>query len=143
MILFYFYCVLVIDYSNQIIFCNFDDRSRKHLSTITRKRRNVEIKKMQILPQQGACYYRNYSQLKTKKCHLRRIQQCRTHIRTHQNYQIQNKRYTPNHVELKMPRYKLGVQVILGELKGQGFRLASKSLWDPKFDNWASYTFTN
>ena len=42
-----------------------------------------------------------------------------------------------------MPRYKLGVQVILGELKGQGLRLASKSLWDPKFDNWASHTFTN
>jgi hypothetical protein len=42
-----------------------------------------------------------------------------------------------------MPRYKLGVQVLLGELKGQGLRLASKSLWDPKLDNWASYTFTN
>jgi hypothetical protein len=22
-------------------------------------------------------------------------------------------------------------------------RIASKSLWDPNFDNWASYTFTN
>lgn len=33
--------------------------------------------------------------------------------------------------------------MILGELKGQGLRLASKSLWDPKFDNWASHTFTN
>lgn len=42
-----------------------------------------------------------------------------------------------------MPRYKLGIQVIFGELKGQGLRVASKSLWDPKFDNWASYTFTN
>lgn len=45
--------------------------------------------------------------------------------------------------ELKMPRYKLGVQVFLGELKGQGLRLASKSLWDPKFDNWACHTFSN
>jgi tctex1 domain-containing protein 2 len=35
------------------------------------------------------------------------------------------------------------VQVIYGELKGQGMRIASKSLWDPNFDNWASYTFTN
>jgi hypothetical protein len=42
-----------------------------------------------------------------------------------------------------MPRYKLGIQVILGELKGQGLRVASKSLWDPKFDNWVSHTFTN
>lgn len=46
-------------------------------------------------------------------------------------------------IELKMTRYKLGVQVFLGELKGQGLRLASKSLWDPKFDNWAAHTFTN
>ena len=30
-----------------------------------------------------------------------------------------------------------------GELKGQGLRIASKSLWDPNFDNWTSYTFTN
>ena len=42
-----------------------------------------------------------------------------------------------------MPRYKLGIQVILGELKSQGMRVASKSLWDPNFDNWTSYTFTN
>lgn len=45
--------------------------------------------------------------------------------------------------ELKIPRYKLGVQVFYGEMKGQGLRVASKCLWDPNFDNWASYTFTN
>jgi hypothetical protein len=45
--------------------------------------------------------------------------------------------------EMKAPRYKIAVQVIYGELKGQGLRIASKSLWDPNFDNWASYTFTN
>lgn len=28
-------------------------------------------------------------------------------------------------------------------MKGQGLRVASKCLWDPNFDNWASYTFTN
>ena len=47
------------------------------------------------------------------------------------------------YAELKMPRYKLGVQVVLGELKSQGLRVASKSLWDPKFDNYATYTFAN
>lgn len=52
-------------------------------------------------------------------------------------------RYASIQPELKMPRYKLGVQVMLGELKGQGLRVASKSLWDPNFDNWASYTFSN
>ena len=45
--------------------------------------------------------------------------------------------------DLKIPRYKVAVQVIYGELKGQGLRVASKSLWDPNFDNWASFTFTN
>ena len=42
-----------------------------------------------------------------------------------------------------MPRYKLGFQVMLGENKGQGIRIASKSLWDKNFDNYASYTLTN
>lgn len=42
-----------------------------------------------------------------------------------------------------MSRYKLVVQVVLGEIKGQGLKIASKCLWDPNFDNWASYTFTN
>ena len=42
-----------------------------------------------------------------------------------------------------MPRYKLGVQLYYGEMKGQGLRVASKCLWDPSFDNWSSYTFCN
>lgn len=42
-----------------------------------------------------------------------------------------------------MSRYKIVVQVVLGEIKGQGLKIASKCLWDPNFDNWASYTFTN
>jgi hypothetical protein len=45
--------------------------------------------------------------------------------------------------EMKIPRYKLGVQVIFGESKGQGLRVASKCLWDVNFDNWASFTYTN
>lgn len=35
------------------------------------------------------------------------------------------------------------MQVFYGEMKGQGLRIGSKCLWDPNFDNWASYTFTN
>ncbi len=42
-----------------------------------------------------------------------------------------------------MPRFKLAFQVVLGEIKGQGVRVASKCLWDPEFDNWASASFTN
>ncbi len=44
---------------------------------------------------------------------------------------------------MKIPRYKLAVQVFFGEMKGQGLRIGSKCLWDQNFDNWASYTFTN
>lgn len=27
-------------------------------------------------------------------------------------------------------------------MKGQGLRISSKCLWDPAFDNYASYTYT-
>jgi len=40
-----------------------------------------------------------------------------------------------------MERYKLAVQVIVGENKGQGVRVTSKSLWDPTVDNSATYTY--
>mmetsp|Transcript_9253 Transcript_9253/g.27446 ORF Transcript_9253/g.27446 Transcript_9253/m.27446 type:complete len:128 (+) Transcript_9253:116-499(+) len=45
--------------------------------------------------------------------------------------------------ELNMPRYKIIVQVVVGEQASQGVRIASKSLWDSGSDNWASYTFQN
>lgn len=44
---------------------------------------------------------------------------------------------------LNLPRYKLVVQVVLGLLKGQGIRFASKCLWDTNSDNFASYTYKN
>eukprot|EP01017_Pseudomicrothorax_dubius_P002932 TRINITY_DN10280_c0_g1_i1.p1 TRINITY_DN10280_c0_g1~~TRINITY_DN10280_c0_g1_i1.p1 ORF type:complete len:128 (+),score=21.61 TRINITY_DN10280_c0_g1_i1:35-418(+) len=44
---------------------------------------------------------------------------------------------------LNIPRHKLSVQVVLGELRGQSLRISSKCLWDDKNDNFASYTFTN
>jgi hypothetical protein len=35
------------------------------------------------------------------------------------------------------------VQVVIGELKGQGLRIMSQGLWYDKLDNYADYTFTN
>ena len=43
--------------------------------------------------------------------------------------------------DYKMPRFKFVVQVVFGELKGQGVRVASKCLWNLQFDNSASYTY--
>ena len=31
---------------------------------------------------------------------------------------------------MPMPRYKLGIKVVMGEIKGQGVKVASKCLWD-------------
>ncbi|OMJ80668.1 hypothetical protein SteCoe_19048 [Stentor coeruleus] len=42
---------------------------------------------------------------------------------------------------LKMPRYKIIVQTFIGENLNQGMRVASKSLWNPKIDNYASCSF--
>merc|ERR1712183_641604 len=45
--------------------------------------------------------------------------------------------------KLNIPRYKIIVQVVVGEQASQGIRVASKCLWDVSADNWASYTFQN
>mmetsp|Transcript_54219 Transcript_54219/g.86188 ORF Transcript_54219/g.86188 Transcript_54219/m.86188 type:complete len:134 (-) Transcript_54219:173-574(-) len=45
--------------------------------------------------------------------------------------------------ELNIPRYKIIVQVVIGEQASQGVRVASKCLWDVSSDNWASYTYTS
>mmetsp|Transcript_35666 Transcript_35666/g.85850 ORF Transcript_35666/g.85850 Transcript_35666/m.85850 type:complete len:129 (-) Transcript_35666:94-480(-) len=45
--------------------------------------------------------------------------------------------------ELNIPRYKVIVQVVIGENAGQGIRVASKCLWDVTADNWASFSFKN
>eukprot|EP00414_Alexandrium_minutum_P004245 CAMPEP_0113819564 /NCGR_PEP_ID=MMETSP0328-20130328/802_1 /TAXON_ID=39455 /ORGANISM="Alexandrium minutum" /LENGTH=127 /DNA_ID=CAMNT_0000787497 /DNA_START=89 /DNA_END=472 /DNA_ORIENTATION=+ /assembly_acc=CAM_ASM_000350 len=45
--------------------------------------------------------------------------------------------------ELNIPRYKIIVQVVIGEQASQGIRVASKFLWDVTSDNWASYTYQN
>lgn len=42
-----------------------------------------------------------------------------------------------------LPRYKIIVQVVLGEMKNQGVRVASRCLWDTDTDNYASVSFKN
>ncbi|XP_028667136.1 dynein light chain Tctex-type 4 [Erpetoichthys calabaricus] len=45
--------------------------------------------------------------------------------------------------ELNPPRFKLVCNVILGQLNDQGVKIASRSLWDPKYDNFAITNFKN
>ena len=45
--------------------------------------------------------------------------------------------------ELNIPRYKLILQCVIGELKGQGAFVSSRCLWDTDTDNYASYSLKN
>mmetsp|Transcript_14878 Transcript_14878/g.20991 ORF Transcript_14878/g.20991 Transcript_14878/m.20991 type:complete len:133 (+) Transcript_14878:34-432(+) len=45
--------------------------------------------------------------------------------------------------ELNIPRYKLVLQSVIGEVKGQGAYIASRCLWDTETDNYASYSCKN
>mmetsp|Transcript_8485 Transcript_8485/g.17012 ORF Transcript_8485/g.17012 Transcript_8485/m.17012 type:complete len:133 (+) Transcript_8485:36-434(+) len=45
--------------------------------------------------------------------------------------------------DLNIPRYKIVVQATIGELRDQGVRVASRSLWDTATDNYASCSFRN
>ena len=42
---------------------------------------------------------------------------------------------------LKIPRYKLMIQTFIGEMLNQGCTVASKALWNDKYDNYASYSY--
>jgi hypothetical protein len=44
---------------------------------------------------------------------------------------------------LKKSRFKVVVQTVIGQIKDQGIRVASRCLWDPTTDNYASYTYQN
>ena len=44
---------------------------------------------------------------------------------------------------LKIPRYKVAVQVTIGQMKDQGVSVASRCLWDISNDNYASVNYTN
>jgi hypothetical protein len=42
--------------------------------------------------------------------------------------------------KLNIPRYKVIVQCVIGELIGEGAFLSSRCLWDTDSDNYATYT---
>jgi hypothetical protein len=44
---------------------------------------------------------------------------------------------------LNIPRYKVVLQSVIGEVKGQGAYVASRCLWDTETDNYASYSYQN
>ncbi len=44
---------------------------------------------------------------------------------------------------LKIPRYKLIVQVTIGQRKDQGVRITSRCLWDTSTDQYASTHYQN
>ena len=45
--------------------------------------------------------------------------------------------------QLNIPSYKIVVQCVIGQVGGQGVRIASKCLWDEQNDNYSSYTYSN
>jgi hypothetical protein len=45
--------------------------------------------------------------------------------------------------EVLPPQYKLIVQVLLGEQRGQGIAMAFRGFWDTDSDNFARETYTN
>jgi len=40
-------------------------------------------------------------------------------------------------------RYKLLVQVVIGQQKGEGVRMGTRCFWDAESDNYASDTYSN
>ena len=44
---------------------------------------------------------------------------------------------------LNLPRYKFMVQVVIGELRGQGVQMGSRCFWDSTSDSQVSETFVN
>ena len=44
---------------------------------------------------------------------------------------------------LGFDRFKVVSVVNIGQMKGQGVRIASRYLWDEKHDNWVDAVFTN
>jgi hypothetical protein len=45
--------------------------------------------------------------------------------------------------EMNLPRYKYMVQVVLGEMRGQGVRMGHRCFWDSSSDNFVSEKFVN
>ena len=45
--------------------------------------------------------------------------------------------------EMNLPRYKYIVQVVLGEMRGQGVRMGHRCFWDSSSDNFVSEKLVN
>ncbi|KAL3678665.1 hypothetical protein R1sor_021621 [Riccia sorocarpa] len=45
--------------------------------------------------------------------------------------------------DMELDRYKLVVQAVLGEQRGQGFQMCCRCFWDPNTDNYAHASFKN
>lgn len=45
--------------------------------------------------------------------------------------------------DLNIPRYKVVLQSVIGEVKGQGAYIASRCLWDTETDNYSSFSMKN
>jgi len=46
-------------------------------------------------------------------------------------------------VALNIPRFKVVVQTVIGQMKDQGIRVASRCLWDTSTDNYACCEYRN
>ena len=44
---------------------------------------------------------------------------------------------------LPYPSYKMVIQSVIGQVAGQGVRVASKCLWDSANDNYSNFTYSN
>ena len=44
---------------------------------------------------------------------------------------------------MNVPRYKIMVQVTIGQMKDQGIKITSRCLWDTTTDNYATVSFQN
>ena len=44
---------------------------------------------------------------------------------------------------MDLPRYKIIVQVTIGQMRDQGVRITSRSLWDTTTDNYATVSYQN
>lgn len=44
---------------------------------------------------------------------------------------------------MNIPRYKIIVQVTIGQMKDQGVKITSRCLWDTTTDNYATVSFRN
>ena len=96
-----------------------------------------------------ACLFvRRFYPSKVKKI----IEQVVTKILEDQTYDSSNSRVWAETIvanvrdlvkQLNIPSYKIIVQSVVGQVAGQGVRVASKCLWDETNDNYATYTFSN